>query len=104
MTGYARSSVMWRKGHLHQQTFLGEAEVTILSERREMAPWRLEGGEDGKPRRHILKRDGREEILPSKVHLNLSKGDRLRIETPGGRNFSNPPDIIIPTNSLLGKP
>jgi len=36
------------------------------------------------PRRRVLIRDGREQVLPGKVELQLRPGDRLRIETPGG--------------------
>jgi len=77
-------------GIIREYEFLGEAEVTILSERREMGPWGLKGGEDGKPGKNILIRDGREEILPSKVNLEIKKGDRLRIETPGGGGYGRP--------------
>ena len=77
-------------GIIREYEILGEAEVTILSERREMGPWGLKGGEDGKPGKNILIRDGREEILPSKVNLEIKKGDRLRIETPGGGGYGRP--------------
>jgi len=77
-------------GIIREYEFLGEAEVTILSERREMGPWGLKGGEDGKPGKNVLIRDGREEILPSKVNLEVKKGDRLRIETPGGGGYGEP--------------
>ena len=55
-----------------------------------MGPWGLKGGEDGKPGKNVLIRDGREEILPSKVNLEVKKGDRLRIETPGGGGYGEP--------------
>ena len=85
-------------GIIREYEFLGDAEVTILSERREMGPWGLEGGEDGKTGRNILIRDEREEIFPSKVHLNLKKGDRLRIETPGGGGYGRPGDERVQKN------
>ena len=77
-------------GIIREYEFLGDAEVTILSERREIGPWGLEGGEDGKPGKNVLIRNGREEILPSKVNLKVGKGDRLRIETPGGGGYGRP--------------
>lgn len=74
-------------GIVREYEFLGEAEVTILSERRRIAPWGLLGGEDGKRGRNVLIRDGREVELPGKVNLRVRKGDRLRIETPGGGGY-----------------
>jgi len=79
-------------GITREYEFLGDAEITILSERREIGPWGLEGGEDGKLGKNVLIRNGREEILPSKVNLKVGKGDRLRIETPGGGGYGRPGD------------
>ena len=47
----------------------------------EGATWRPIDGAAG---RNVLIRGGREELLPGKIALRLSPGDRLRIETPGG--------------------
>ncbi len=63
--------------------------VTMLSERRAVAPWGLAGGADGGLGRNVLvfrDKDGelREEVLLSKFTRRLQPGDRLRIETPGG--------------------
>src|SRR5581483_6105000 len=84
------------------------ATVTLLCERRQMAPWGLAGGEPGRPGRSWLRRrspggrwldaqparDGAdappaglaapEEELPGKVTMRLEPGDILGIETPGG--------------------
>jgi len=63
--------------------------VTMLSERRAVAPWGLAGGRDGEVGRNVLvfrdkSGEMREEVLPSKFTRRLQPGDRLRIETPGG--------------------
>jgi N-methylhydantoinase B len=53
---------------------------TLITERRRHAPRGRDGGADGEPGRNLL--NG--EPLPSKTGGELAKGDRLRIETPGG--------------------
>ena len=68
--------------------------VTMLSERRAVAPWGLAGGEDGGVGRNVLvfrDKDGemREEVLLSKFTRRLQPGDRLRIETPGGGGWGH---------------
>lgn len=74
-------------GIVREYEFLGDAEVTILSERRAVGPWGLEGGTEGAAGRNLLIRDKGEKLLPSKVNLKVKKGDRLRIETPGGGGY-----------------
>ena len=66
---------------------LTETSVTLLSDRRDRGPYGAEGGADGTPGRNTLIRDGRDEKLPGKVQINLRKGDRLKIETPGGGGY-----------------
>jgi len=67
-------------GLVRELEFLAPACVTLLGERRTHAPWGLAGGEAGAVGRHLYNR--RE--LPGKVAVEVSAGDRLRIETPGG--------------------
>jgi N-methylhydantoinase B len=57
--------------------------LSILSERRKQVPTGSAGGQSGTPGRNLL--NGRE--LPAKTTLDLSPGDVLRIETPGGGGF-----------------
>lgn len=54
--------------------------VTLLTERRRLAPRGANGGADGRPGRNVL--DGRE--LPAKCRETLQAGDVLEVETPGG--------------------
>src|SRR2546426_322023 len=58
--------------------------ASILSERRALRPKGLEGGEDGRPGKNSLVRNGRRRGLPAKVTLELRRDDLLVIETPGG--------------------
>jgi len=74
-------------GIIREYEFLGDAEVSILSERRTRGPWGLNGGGTGKPGKNILFREGQKIILPSKVNIKVKKGDRLRVETPGGGGY-----------------
>jgi N-methylhydantoinase B len=72
-------------GVVREYLLLAPATVTIMSERRTVAPWGLAGGDAGATGRNLLiHADGRMEILPSKFTRYLEAGTRLRVETPGG--------------------
>lgn len=72
-------------GIIREYAILAPATVTMLSERRAVAPWGLAGGEAGRPGRNLLiHADGTVEELPSKFSRRVLPGERLRIETPGG--------------------
>jgi N-methylhydantoinase B len=59
-------------------------EVTLLTERRRLAPYGLQGGEQGQTGENVLIRDGVEEHLPGKTRFTAQPGDRLAIRSPGG--------------------
>lgn len=67
-------------GIVREFEFLEPAEVTILSDRRDIGPWGLNGGAAGQPGRNLL--DG--EPIPAKTRFEIRRNQRLRIETPGG--------------------
>ncbi|WP_069808395.1 hydantoinase B/oxoprolinase family protein [Vulcanisaeta thermophila] len=70
---------------------LSPATLSIMAERFRTSPWGLNGGEDGKPGRVIIRRvDGRIEELPSKVTVDLKPGDEVIVETPGGGGWGKP--------------
>jgi N-methylhydantoinase B len=65
--------------------FLAAARVTLLTERREHAPYGLQGGEPGQTGQNVLIRaTGERETLSGKATFDAAPGDLLRIETPGG--------------------
>jgi len=72
-------------GIIREIEVLTDAEVTLLSDRRERGPWGLNGGVDGSPgNASAIREDGSVERLPGKCNVRLIKGERIRIETPGG--------------------
>lgn len=72
-------------GIVREYELLTSATVTMISERRAVAPWGLNGGAAGNPGRNtLIHADGTEEMLASKFTRRLHAGERLRVETPGG--------------------
>jgi N-methylhydantoinase B len=72
-------------GIVREIEVLTDAEVTILSDRRKRGPYGLAGGHDGQAgKTEIIRSDGTVEQLPSKGSARLKKGERVRVETPGG--------------------
>ena len=79
------------EGVEREYRFLTEAQVTVLTERRDRGPWGLHAGGAGAPGRNTLIRaDGTREALPAKAAIDVRPGDTLRIETPGGGGWSRP--------------
>jgi N-methylhydantoinase B len=64
--------------------FLTPVTVTVTSERRKQGPYGLQGGEDGEPGRNSLIQGKNSTQLPGKFSRELTSGDILQIETPGG--------------------
>ena len=72
-------------GLIRELEFLEPLTVTILSERREFAPYGLNGGEPGARGKNLqIKKDGTETDLGGKNQFHAEPGDRIRILTPGG--------------------
>jgi N-methylhydantoinase B/oxoprolinase/acetone carboxylase alpha subunit len=71
-------------GIIRELEFLDQAEVTILSDRRKRGPYGLHGGLSGACGRNEVSRDGDYTELPSKTRFEIQRGEKLRIETPGG--------------------
>ena len=70
-------------GVVRELEALEPCRLSIVSERRARAPSGAKGGADGAPGRNLL--NGRE--LPAKVTVDVSAGDVIAIETPGGGGF-----------------
>ncbi|KAF8504527.1 Hydantoinase B/oxoprolinase [Russula emetica] len=93
------------EGVIRELEFLEPLQVSILSERRTRTPYGLEGGGQGGLGRNIWIKHGREEDgdvtvddipnareinIGGKATIRMGKGDRLRIETPGGGGWGMP--------------
>ncbi|MCO6450732.1 MAG: hydantoinase B/oxoprolinase family protein [Caldilineales bacterium] len=83
----------FRGGHgiVREMELLSPARVTILSDRRNHAPYGLMGGKPGKSGRNVLSKRSAanhdslaETDLPGKCSFDVAAGDVVRIETPGG--------------------
>ena len=78
-------------GIVREIEVLTDAEVTLLADRRKRGPWGLSGGREGASgKTSILRQDGMVEELPGKFNVRLSKGDRVRVETPGAGGWGKP--------------
>jgi N-methylhydantoinase B len=71
-------------GLIREYEFLSSAELTLLTERRTTPPWGL-NGKNGQVGRNLL--NG--EVLQAKASLNVSAGDVLSVQTPGGGAWSS---------------
>ena len=75
-------------GLIREIEALAPCEVTVLSERRRYAPYGLYGGSPGSRGENLV--IGKNEdvrAMPGKFGINLEKGERLRILTPGGGGY-----------------
>ena len=79
----------FRGGHgiVRDFEFLDTASVSILSDRRKFPPYGLKSGKKGQVGQNILISKGEKHNLPSKVTVNVKKGDIISICTPGGGGY-----------------
>jgi N-methylhydantoinase B len=73
-------------GVVRELEALEPCRVSIISERRARAPAGARGGSPASPGRNLL--NGRP--LPAKVTVDVSPGDVITVETPGGGGFGRP--------------
>ena len=78
------------EGIIREIEFLGDVRGTILSERRRIPPYGLAGGKPGSTGKNRLIHRGKISELPSKATFSASRGDILRIESPGGGGWGTP--------------
>lgn len=69
---------------------LAAARMSLLADRREGAPYGLDGGEPGRTGRDSIVRRGQRIKLAAKGSHELEAGDIVKIETPGGGGFGKP--------------
>jgi len=78
-------------GIVREIEVLTDAQVTMLADRRTRGPYGLAGGADAAPGRTLVIRlDGSEEEIPGKTSVRLRRGERVRIESPGGGGWGKP--------------
>jgi 5-oxoprolinase (ATP-hydrolysing) len=73
-------------GLIRELEFLAARRVSVLSERRVVPPYGMRGGGPGAPGMNLL--NGKQ--LAHRVTLDVSPGDVLRVETPGGGAWGDP--------------
>jgi N-methylhydantoinase B len=72
-------------GIIREIEVLTDCEVTLLADRRTRGPWGLASGRAGAPgKASVIRHDGLIEEMPGKFSTRLRKGERIRIESPGG--------------------
>ena len=72
-------------GVVREIELLSDATVTLLADRRKTRPYGVAGGSEGAAgRTEIIRGDGSVEEMPSKSSKLARRGDRIRVETPGG--------------------
>ncbi len=77
-------------GIIREIKFLRPAALSIISERRKYSPYGLKGGASGKCGENLLiDSEGAVKNLPHRVVVNVNKGDKIVIKTPGGGGFGS---------------
>src|SRR5580692_6033136 len=72
-------------GIIREIEVLTDCDVTLLADRRTHTPWGLAGGADAASgKAFVTRNNGSIEEMPGKFSTRLRKGERIRIETPGG--------------------
>jgi len=77
-------------GLVREIAFEVPTEVTLLSERRRLAPYGLHGGQPGARGENVLIRRDEEVRLPGKIRFTAAPGERLSVRTPGGGGWGTP--------------
>jgi N-methylhydantoinase B len=80
---------------------LAPARACVLSDRRRLGPYGLDGGASGQPGHNVLIRSEAERTLPGKACFDLESGDVLSVRTPGGGGYG---DQSAPDPSADAKP
>jgi 5-oxoprolinase (ATP-hydrolysing) len=80
----------WKGGDglIRHYMFLRDVEVSLLTQRRELAPYGLQGGDGGAKGANIrVHANGQREALPGAISYAAKAGEGLIIETPGGGGY-----------------
>jgi N-methylhydantoinase B len=72
-------------GLIRELECLADSSVSLLADRRAIAPWGLNGGGDGATGNdYLVSVDRTRTPFAAKANARLKPGERIRIETPGG--------------------
>jgi N-methylhydantoinase B len=74
-------------GIIREIEMIAPSQVSLISERRNIPPYGLEGGQPGATGENVWIRQGEEIPLPSKGTFYANTGDVIRICSPGGGGF-----------------
>ena len=72
------------QGIVREIEALASMQATLLTERRRLRPYGLQGGQGGQYGRNELVSAGKVQILTGKITWTLDPGERIRLMTPGG--------------------
>jgi N-methylhydantoinase B len=92
-----RGSSRGGDGLIRELECLVESSVSLLTDRRITRPWGLQGGGDGAAGGNYLVHGGKRKKLPGKTNVQLTPGDRIRIETPGGGGWGRSRKQVKPS-------
>ena len=74
-------------GIIREIKFLEKVEVSLIRQHQQQEPYGLNGGENGKTGKHILKKKNGDSF--SNNEFSVENGDILTIYTPGGGGFGS---------------
>ena len=78
-------------GAVRELRFLEPMRVSILSNRRRLPPFGLQGGANGQPgKNYVIRSSGEVEYLEATAEVELETNDRFVVETPGGGGYGRP--------------
>ena len=91
-------------GVVRQIEFLQPVTVSLLTQRRRLPPYGLQGGEPGAVGQNVLRRAGSDtdEDLGWAATFEANAGDVVTILTPGGGGYGVPNTIASPSDEMKG--
>jgi N-methylhydantoinase B len=89
------------EGIVREIEMLADVQAGILSDRRRLPPFGLNGGAPGSPGKNELIVNGKTRLLPSKCTFRAAAGSIIRIETPGGGGWGKSEKEPIPARQKV---
>jgi 5-oxoprolinase (ATP-hydrolysing) len=75
-------------GAVREFVFLDTLTLTLLTQHRQTKPYGMNGGNEGESgEQYLIRKSGTKEILGGVAQIDVNKGDRLVIKTPGGGGY-----------------